>query len=255
MKGNMYGIGGLSDVGPERVHNEDYVQYAEPNDRTMLAVIADGAGSADDRPTPSSIAAESIIADVQAICREEPELLAAFPETVLKMCVRAAGRILDAFKMGNDELYAGYASSVTCILLMEEGRICVCHCGNTRLYILRDGRMTQMTADHTVGWRMVDEGLLSQEQYYLHPDRLKLTSSLGMYPDPELQVFSGKIRENDILVLTTDGLHYAVRTEVMAELVLESTSPEEASQTLIAAAKSTGYPDNMSSIVLYRRTK
>ena len=86
----------------------------------------------------------------------------------------------------------------------------------------------------------------------MHPDRLRMTSGIGVVIDPVIQTEHGKIRPTDLVVLTTDGVHYAVQPEFMADIILESGSCQEASYNLVQAAKvEVKYPDNMSAMVVH----
>ena len=99
---------------------------------------------------------------------------------------------------------------------------------------------------------MVLAGLITEEQYYTHMDRLVLTSGLGILPDPKIQILENlTLKQEDILLMTTDGIHYAIRPEAMSDIVLQSGSCREAAGSLIEAAKLEKYPDNMSAIVAY----
>ena len=78
-----------------------------------------------------------------------------------------------------------------------------------------------------------------------------ITGGLGVVVDPIIQTYSGKIKDLDFLLMTTDGIHYAVRPEPMAELVIRSEKSEDAVNSLVTAAKSLQYNDNMSAIVVF----
>lgn len=74
-----------------------------------------------------------------------------------------------------------------------------------------------------------------------------------VYFKPHIQTFHGKLKENDIVLMSTDGLHYAIQPEAMSNIILESTNCMEAARNLIDAAKNVvKYPDNMSAMVIYK---
>lgn len=83
-------------------------------------------------------------------------------------------------------------------------------------------------------------------------DRLVLTSGLGILPEPKLQILDNlSIKKNDILLMTTDGIHYAIRPEALSDIVLQSGTCSDAAKSLIEAAKIEKYPDNMSALIAY----
>lgn len=89
--------------------------------------------------------------------------------------------------------------------------------------------------------------------YYVHDGRLKLTSGIGKIINPRIDTISGKLQEQDLVLMTTDGIHYALRPDAMSEIILNSP-PEgtEATNALVNAAKNiVKYPDNMSAMLIY----
>ena len=78
-----------------------------------------------------------------------------------------------------------------------------------------------------------------------------MTSALGYVFEPEIQVMSTTLKQNDILLLTTDGIHYAVRQEAMLDIVIASDNCRAAADNLIDAAKMLEYNDNMTAAVIY----
>lgn len=252
--------GGISDIGCKRELNEDYISITELDDHTLFAVISDGAGSKATGETPmqpASIVTREMNEIVQRVYKQDKNLLLENAEVILSEAIHCANRVLGAFKIANEELYAGFGASVTCCLLHDNNTFAFAHTGNTRLYLIRvnpkDGGISvkQLTVDQTKARDLVTEGYITLEQYHTHPDRLIITGGLGVVVDPIIQTYSGKIKDLDFLLMTTDGIHYAVRPEPMAELVIRSEKSEDAVNSLVTAAKSLQYNDNMSAIVVF----
>lgn len=258
---DKYLYGGLSDAGYKRELNEDFVSIQELNDDTLFAVIADGAGSKASSMQPASIVTREINACVQRLFQKDPELFLENTELLLPEIILSANQVLGAFKTANEELYGGFGVSVTCCLLFGDNRFAFAHTGNTRLYLLRvnpaDGGIItkQITQDQTKAKKLLHEGYITAEQYHTHPDRLIITGGLGYITDPVIQTYSGKIKPLDFILLTTDGIHYAIRPEPMAEIVIRSNTCEDATKALVEAAKSLHYNDNMSSIVIFNKNQ
>ena len=92
------------------------------------------------------------------------ELFLQNPEFFIKRAMLSANRVLGGFKMGNEERYYGYAASVTCCLFCQDGIFYMGHTGNTRLYILRNSALTQITRDQTKAAELLNEGKIDLEQ-------------------------------------------------------------------------------------------
>jgi serine/threonine protein phosphatase PrpC len=196
---------------------------------------------------------------LRRVFTDNKDLFLANTGLFLEEAMHTANRVLGAFKMGNEEMYSGFGASVTCCICTSGGKFTLAHCGNTRLYLIRINpkdkvpSIKQITQDHTKARRLVDEGLLTLEHYHTHPDRLVITSSLGVTTDPIIQINSGQLKRNDILLLTSDGIHYAIIPEAIMQLVVSAKNCDGASSALIEASKMQKYPDNMSVAVLWNR--
>ena len=254
----MYVYGGSSNIGYGREYNEDFIQLVELDKNNILAIIADGVGSNGQSMQPAAIVANEITLLVKEFFSTDKDMFLSKTDTILHFILSCANRVLGGFKMGSDELYGGYASAVTCCLLDENQKMTFAHSGNTRLYLLRDNNkkdvppaLRQLTKDHTDAMRLVDIGEINIEEYHTHPGRMNLYSGMGVVTNPVIQTFSMPLKNNDILLLTTDGVHCAVRPDVMAQFILESDSCEAASQTLITGAQTVKYVDNMSTIIIW----
>ena len=116
--------------------------------------------------------------------------------------------------------------------------------------------LTQMTRDQTKAAELLNDGKIDLETYHVHPDRLVITDGLGILLKPHIQILHGKLKENDIVLMSTDGLHYAVQPDAMTTIILESKDCMEAAKNLIDASKNIiKYPDNMSAMVIYREKR
>ena len=255
-----YFYGGASDVGYSRENNEDYMNVIELDDTTLFAILCDGAGSKCSSLQPAAIAANHICDAVKRIYKAEPDLFLSYTALFLQEALLSANQVLGAFRKGNEDLYAGFGSGVTCCVCSEKGNITFAHTGNSRIYLIRINpkdklpTMRQLTLDHTKAQRLLDEGHITSEQYHTHPDRLTITSCLGVSSDPIIQTYTGSLKKDDILLMTTDGIHYAIIPDAIMQLVIAAENCDSAVGTLIKAAKMQKYPDNMSAIVLWNRS-
>ena len=86
---------------------------------------------------------------------------------------------------------------------------------------------------------------------YERPNRTSLASGLGNFMLPEIQVFDSRLKEKDILLMTTKGIHFSIRPDAIAEIVMSSANCEIATASLVQAGKMLKYVDNMSAIMVY----
>ncbi len=241
------------DLGEGKENQEDFINCMELGNEAVFCIIADGTGSVKGYPQPAPLVVTEISEDITDLYKNHRDLFLQDPEYFLKKSLLHANRVLGGFKIGNDELFAGYSASISCLVLMrkdDRNRFFMAHAGNTRIHLLRSGRLMALTFDHTVGAEMLTDGKIDVELYHALPERLKLTSGVGILWEPVVQTRSGSISSTDLIVMTTDGIHYALRPEGIAALVLNSDDCSSASKNLIDGAMEFRYPDNMSAIVI-----
>lgn len=246
-----YYVAGVYDIGYQRLKNEDHCGFVDLGDDHMFCVVADGSGSYDNLYQPAYLVTHDIFRQVRTIFQEHRDFFLQDPEYFMRMFMLRAGDLLLHCKIANEELYSGYEASLTCCFLDAERHIYVAHSGNTRLYIMRDGNITQLTEDHTTAWPLLKDGTITEPDYVMHPGSKNLTSQIGYIVDPRIDTFSGKLKTHDVVLMTTDGIHYALPPENLVELVLRGGAPAESCNALIEAARDVvKYPDNMAAVVV-----
>jgi serine/threonine protein phosphatase PrpC len=248
-------VGGLTDIGMVREENQDSLGDFEPeaSARTLgrLLIVADGVGGHRGGRVASGMAVNAL-ADAYYDVSEDETLPAGSTPTI-------EDRLARSFRVANDRIFAqaqrdpsvhGMASTCTALVLYA-GRIFVAHLGDSRAYLVRDGRIRQLTTDHSLVQERVDAGLLTPEEARMHADRNIITRSLGFEPDIEPEVLRPPLaaQPGDRYVLSTDGLHGVVPDDAIVEAVMRF-DPSEAGRRLVEAANSSGGPDNVTVQVL-----
>lgn len=258
MKGYLFG--GLADIGWKRELNEDYLNIEEFGEDVLFAAIADGAGSKNGNMLqPAIIATQEVSKILRRIHDTDAKCLREHAELFVQEAMMTANRVLSAFRIANEELYAGFGSTLTIVLIFDDDEMVFGHIGNDQLMLLRQNKNGDMyiprilTKEMTRAQQELDEGIIRPEMFDTHPDRMVITSALGLYTDPEIQIFSMTLKKNDFIILTTDGIHYAVRPEAIAQIVIESENCDNAVKNLVDSAKTQSYSDNMSAIVLFNK--
>lgn len=232
----------LSDPGQVRRHNEDCAAYllarsgARPGGPQAVALIADGMGGHAAGEIASRIACEVALRELTSA--------ADAPTQRLQRAIEAANAAVLAEAAAKPEL-TGMGTTLTA-LLVEHGQAFLGHVGDSRLYILRDGTLHQLSEDHSLVARMVREGLLTEAAARIHPERNVIYMAVGTSRTvaPSVWKHGLLLLENDVLMLCSDGLSDVLPPErIIAELDREG--PLEACQALLDAALAAGAPDNV----------
>lgn len=247
---------GLSDIGTNRKKNEDYISVVSLDKNNTLAIIADGTGSMDNLPQPAHIAVNEIVNILKREFAEDKSIFKENSEIFIKEAFLSANSVLCALKVANEELYSGFAVSASCCFISDENRITIIHCGNTRVYRIRKSAdnkadIRQITTDHTKAQKKLLKKEITYEEYHMDPERLIMTSGLGIVAEPEIQALTIDIRPKDIIFLSTDGVHNAIKMDSLNELIIQSANCDEAAKSLIKGAKMLKYPDDASVIVMF----
>lgn len=218
-----------SDIGLQRKTNEDTVVAAPP-----LFAVCDGMGGALAGEVASGIAADVL----EAAVSEGFELTTAAQRANAAVYARAQ----------EDTAHAGMGTTLTALLLDDAvGRIV--HVGDSRAYLLREGELTQITADHSMVAELVRTGRLTESEAATHPHRSVLTRALGTEAEVQLAEYAVDLLPGDVLLLCSDGLSGPVSAATIARS-LAAADADEAARHLIREARRRGGPDNISVVVV-----
>jgi protein phosphatase len=151
----------------------------------------------------------------------------------------------------DDASATGMGTTMTVALFGEDdGSVTIGHVGDSRAYILRDGRLEQLTDDHSLVAELVRRGELSEAEAEVHPQRSVITRALGTDPDVDVDAFTVPAHAGDVFLLCSDGLTTMVDSEGIAELVLRHRNDlRQATRALIAAANDHGGDDNVTAVL------
>src|SRR5271165_4467492 len=243
-----------SDVGLLREGNEDSA-YAGPR----LLAVADGMGG----HAAGEVASSLTIASMAKLDSEPPggDMLAE-----LSSAVAAANTRLQEMIIANPAV-EGMGTTLTA-LFWSDGHAAVCHIGDSRGYLLREGELYQITHDHTLVQSLVDEGRISVDDVSTHPQRSLLLRALDgrSVAEPDLSVHDGQAGDRYLLcsdglsgVVSDDTLREALATisdpeavtrlDTLREALATISDPEAVTRQLIELALHGGGPDNITCIV------
>lgn len=233
-----------SDVGRVREVNEDYFLYCEPAEedefrrRGRLLLVADGMGGHNGGEIASGIAAETA-RDVflYSNSKDPADVLAESLDNAHQAILRAALELPELDGMGT-----------TCsAVILKDGWIRYGHVGDSRVYLWRDGKITQLTEDQTMVNRLLKTGAITAEEAKQHSRKNVLVSALGAANSAVEAEFSPTpiaTDVGDILLLCSDGLHSIVDDDEIAAMLGEQKL-DEACRKLVDRAIERGGPDNI----------
>lgn len=235
MKVECYGI---SDIGLARLNNEDAFAYL-PNERFF--VLADGMGG----HNAGEVAAQMT---VDELCRrvKEANSLDLSP-SAWKEQIRDAIFEANLKVYQNSEKHAEHRGMGTtvCLALLCDHKILIGHVGDSRIYRLRQQRLTCLTQDHSLKGELIARGELDEELADSFPRKNVITRAIGtqLTVDPELQPL--EVKSGDLYLLCSDGLSDPLNDTVIADQLDKASSLKNAIENLIFAAKKAGGGDNI----------
>jgi protein phosphatase len=230
----------ITDRGLQRPNNEDALfEHAEMG----VFAVADGMGGHAAGEIASRMAVDTLAR--AAAAGAEPAL---DPAPIIRSFTQANREIRRRGR--TDPETRGMGTTLTVLAgSAKTGRGVIVHIGDSRVYRLRDGRLEQLTRDHTWVQDRVDAGVLTQEQARIHPYSSILTRVLGTEERVVPDVIALELQENDLYLLCSDGLTGMVSDEVVKDILSRDESIPRLAQLLVEAAKAEGGIDNVTLVV------
>jgi protein phosphatase len=221
---------GLTDTGRKRRRNEDTYVVAPP-----LFAVADGMGGAQAGEIASKLAAAALEDTDHGQLRGE--------EGVAALIQEANRRVYE--RSNEDPSASGMGTTMT-VALVDDSGVRIGHVGDSRAYLIRDGRMRQLTEDHSLVNELMKSGKLSPEEAETHPQRSVITRALGTDPDVDVDTYTFSTQPGDIFLLCSDGLTSMVGEETILEMIERNRGDlERAARELVKAANRGGGEDNI----------
>ena len=224
-----------SDVGLLREGNEDSA-YAGPH----LLAVADGMGG----HAAGEVASAETISAIATLDAEHPgpDLVNALAGAVANANMRLQELII------SDPSVEGMGTTLTA-LLWSDGHAALCHIGDSRAYLLRNGQFYQITHDHTLVQSLVDEGKITEDDVATHPHRSLLLRALDGRTMAEPDLSTHETMAGDRYLLCSDGLSGVVTEQTLHQTLSSVWDPEKAALQLVELAIRGGGPDNITCIV------
>lgn len=226
-------FGSRTDRGCVRDHNEDSLVVAPP-----LFAVADGMGGHAAGEVASEIAVSTLAkcAPVHANAQELGKAVEAANHAIIDAAARRVGR-------------EGMGTTCTSAVI-ENNKLVIAHVGDSRAYLLSDGRLVQITRDHSYVADMVEAGQITPELARLHPKRSLITRALGNDPHMKPDLFEMTVQPGDRLLLCSDGLTTMLLDDEIEALLIRERNPQRCARMLVNAANEKGGFDNITAIVV-----
>ncbi|MBN9442565.1 PP2C family serine/threonine-protein phosphatase [Bosea sp. (in: a-proteobacteria)] len=230
--------GCISHTGKVRKANEDnFILRPELG----LWAVADGMGGHEN----GALASATVVAALEGVgaAASASDLLAMLEDSVLK-----------ANETLREEIRRrGATMGATLVVLLVHQRHFACvWSGDSRIYLVRAGQITQISRDHTEVQDMVDRGLMTPDEAKRSPRRHVITHAIGVHDMPELDIESGEIADSDVFILCSDGLtEHVADTEILG--ALEAGSAQAACDALLGLTLERGARDNVTVIIVRYR--
>ncbi len=236
-------VAARSDVGMIRSGNEDAF-FAHATRERGVFIVADGMGG----HAAGEVASEMA---VQIVSRELQELTEVQGE-------EARNRVADSLRIANRAIYdrtiqesdkQGMGTTAS-VLVVSGTRYLIGQVGDSRVYLLRDGALRQLTKDHSYVQEQVDAGFLTPEQARYHPYSNVITRCVGASDTVEPDTYSGELKLGDVFLVASDGLTGMVDDRRLQQLLLSRASAGRVVDALIAEANYRGGLDNITAVVV-----
>ena len=234
-----YAVAAVSDCGRQRPSNEDAFGISAEHG---VYVLCDGMGGAAAGEVASALAADVVVRLLSGRADAAPL------EDVVEEAVRAANQTIHSRAQRDPQLRG---MGTTLVGLVTEGpRVLVFNVGDSRCYLLRNGKLKQISQDHSLVEEQVRMGHMTQEEALRSPLRNVITRALGTQPSVEPDLFPLEAEDGDIFLLCSDGLTGEVPAAQIESLLATDLPLEQLCANLVEAANLAGGHDNITCLLV-----
>lgn len=229
-----------------RKYNQDCVAHAYTS-QALLLILADGMGG----HSHGELAAQIAVKTFMHAFSEEARPQVQEPEKFLSRVMRKAHDTIIEF--ARDQKLVGKPGTTCVAALIQDGRVCWAHSGDSRVYLLRDNKVAKITHDHSIVQQWADMGFITEEEMKTHPDRHKITNCLG----GEGEIFfvesepSRELQQGDVLLLCSDGLWGPLSPEEVSAALMVRPLPLALDELMdVALYREGAHADNTTAVVM-----
>ena len=235
-----------TDMGLRRTNNEDTL-YSGNIHGWYLFIVADGVGGRNAGEVASHIAVDCVVEYLtQFKSMEEPTC---DMKDVLKKAMKLAND--KVFNIANkNEEYSGMGTTMSALLTKDEIMV-LGHVGDSRIYFFRDGKLEQLTSDHSYVADLLRTGVITKEEAKVHPKKNYIYRNLGNEKEVDVDIDCKEFKINDKLMLCSDGLSDQIEDNEMLDIFLHENNPEVSINNMFQLVLERGGFDNISAIIIH----
>jgi protein phosphatase len=241
---NRLDVAAVTDPGQERGQNQDSFLLLAPDPAWAVLAVCDGMGGAAGGDVASRTAVD-VLREVVA-AGGAPPTRDALGRRLLHGVEEASRRVF-ADAQANGALKGMGTTATVCALTGDS--LYIAQVGDSRAYLFRGGRLTQLTRDQTLATLMMEQGQLAPEDVDTFPLAHVILQAVGTAERVEVDLTRVRVVAGDVLLVCSDGLHGPVRHEAMRAVLARATSASAACAELVALANEAGGPDNITCVV------
>ena len=238
-------IFGATDIGKVRAVNEDCFDFGTFDDGAAWAIVCDGMGGVRGGHIASNLVLD-LVSDKIKRCYNKLMPSYSFENMFLSTITTANVMVYD--RSFTDEELKGMGTTIAAAIV-KEGIACIAHVGDSRVYKIADGTITQMTKDHSLAQAMLDRGQLTKEEFEHYPKKNIITRALGVEESIDIDFDFTEIGENEALIICSDGLSGFVSDNDLLE-IYNNTPTDAVCEKYIEAANDNGGQDNITVVVM-----
>lgn len=237
----------LSDIGKKRTLNEDSAAVFTLSNGLLLAVIADGMGGHQGGDFASSTALHLMEEEFRKL---EMPTFSSHDEWAewLKEAVLYVNRALFNYSNDHKEL-EGMGTTLEAVLIHDQ--FCYgTHIGDSRVYLVNQDEIKQLTTDHSYVKVLIDSGEITEQEAEVHPQRNWIIKALGSERSVEPDCYSFALEKSSYLLICSDGLSNKVDDAMIQQIILSDLTIDEKAFALVEKANEMGGEDNISVVLL-----
>ncbi len=233
----------MTDVGIRRESNQDYMYTSETavGNLPNLFLLADGMGGHAAGDYASRFTVEKVVELVGKSTFTEPV-------AIIKQAISEANALLLA-EADKDVSRQGMGTTLVTATIIDN-RMYVSNVGDSRLYLVSDDKMIQVTRDHSLVEEMVRLGEMDKEDAKVHPDKNIITRAVGVLPEVSADFFEVELEPGDMILMCSDGLTNMVRDEEIRQIILGQRDIVEKAEKLVETANKNGGRDNITVVLI-----
>ena len=235
----------VSETGLKRVHNEDYIGVYDTSEG-LLIIVCDGLGGNNAGEVASKMSVEAIYSNFSSSGKSD------YLQIIKNSIINANHLLQDKSKM-NIDLW-GMATTVEVLLLTKDTAYWG-HVGDSRIYFWKNGNLKQVTKDHSLVQKLVDDGLLTLKEAENHPNKHIIMRAVGDKPAIDIDLSKQKLNRKDDIkyFICTDGVTEVLKDNEI-EILLKQKTLEKIAETIKHIINERGAPDNYSYVIVEKNS-